>query len=383
MSTLVSSSAGRLALRLRTLLGCTLAGVVLAAAMAPAHAARIKDIASLAGVRTNQVVGYGLVVGLDGTGDQTTQTPFTTQSLMAMLSQLGVNVPPGTRLQLKNVAAVMVTASLPAFSQPGQALDVTVSSMGNAKSLRGGTLVLTPLKGADGQVYALAQGNLAVGGAGASAGGSKAQINHLSAGRIPGGATVEREVPTAFGDDHPLRLELMQADFSTAKSVVDTVNRRFGQNIARALDSRVIEVMAPPGPDGRVEFMASIEELEVTRGRVAAKVVVNARTGSVVMNQSVRLNPVAVAHGNLTVTVNNAPEVSQPNAFSNGETVVVPRTDIQVTQQGGALVQLDGGAQLSEVVKALNMLGASPADLISILQALQSAGALTAELEVI
>lgn len=383
MSTLVSSSAGRLALRLRGLLGCTLAGVVLATALVPAHAARIKDIASLAGVRTNQVVGYGLVVGLDGTGDQTTQTPFTTQSLMAMLSQLGVNVPPGTRLQLKNVAAVMVTASLPAFSQPGQALDVTVSSMGNAKSLRGGTLVLTPLKGADGQVYALAQGNLAVGGAGASAGGSKAQINHLSAGRIPGGATVEREVPTAFGDDHPLRLELMQADFSTAKSVVDTVNRRFGQNIARALDSRVIEVMAPPGPDGRVEFMASIEELEVTRGRVAAKVVVNARTGSVVMNQSVRLNPVAVAHGNLTVTVNNAPEVSQPNAFSNGETVVVPRTDIQVTQQGGALVQLDGGAQLSEVVKALNMLGASPADLISILQALQSAGALTAELEVI
>ena len=383
MSTLVSSSAGRLALRLRTLLGCTLAGVALVTAIAPAHAARIKDIASLAGVRTNQVVGYGLVVGLDGTGDQTTQTPFTTQSLMAMLSHLGVNVPPGTRLQLKNVAAVMVTASLPAFSQPGQALDVTVSSMGNAKSLRGGTLVLTPLKGADGQVYALAQGNLAVGGAGASAGGSKAQINHLSAGRIPGGATVEREVPTAFGDDHPLRLELMQADFSTAKSVVDTVNRRFGQNIARALDSRVIEVMAPPGPDGRVEFMASIEELEVTRGRVAAKVVVNARTGSVVMNQSVRLNPVAVAHGNLTVTVNNAPEVSQPNAFSNGETVVVPRTDIQVTQQGGALVQLDGGAQLSEVVKALNMLGASPADLISILQALQSAGALTAELEVI
>jgi len=383
MSTLVSSSAGRLALRLRTLLGCTLAGVALVTAIAPAHAARIKDIASLAGVRTNQVVGYGLVVGLDGTGDQTTQTPFTTQSLMAMLSQLGVNVPPGTRLQLKNVAAVMVTASLPAFSQPGQALDVTVSSMGNAKSLRGGTLVLTPLKGADGQVYALAQGNLAVGGAGASAGGSKAQINHLSAGRIPGGATVEREVPTSFGDDHPLRLELMQADFSTAKSVVDTVNRRFGQNIARALDSRVIEVMAPPGPDGRVEFMASIEELEVTRGRVAAKVVVNARTGSVVMNQSVRLNPVAVAHGNLTVTVNNAPEVSQPNAFSNGETVVVPRTDIQVTQQGGALVQLDGGAQLSEVVKALNMLGASPADLISILQALQSAGALTAELEVI
>ena len=379
MSTLVSSTYRRL----RALLACTVAGAALVAAVGPAHAARIKDIASLQGVRTNQVVGYGLVVGLDGTGDQTTQTPFTTQSLMAMLSQLGVNVPPGTRLQLKNVAAVMVTASLPAFAQPGQALDVTVSSMGNAKSLRGGTLVLTPLKGADGQVYALAQGNLAVGGAGVSAGGSKAQINHLSAGRIPGGATVEREVPTAFGDDHPLRLELLQADFSTAKSVVDTVNRRFGQNIARALDSRVIEVMAPPGPDGRVEFMASIEELEVTRGRVAAKVVVNARTGSVVMNQSVRLNPVAVAHGNLTVTVNSAPEVSQPGAFSNGETAIVPRTDIQVTQQGGALVQLDGGAQLSEVVKALNMLGATPADLISILQALQSAGALTAELEVI
>ncbi len=366
----------------RTTAVALLAVAALSAWVAPANAARIKDIATLAGMRNNQLVGYGLVVGLDGTGDQTTQTPFTTQSLTAMLSQLGVNVPPGTRLQLKNVAAVMVTATLQPFSQPGQALDVTVSSMGNAKSLRGGTLVLTPLKGADGQVYALAQGNLAVGGAGASAGGSSAQINHLSAGRIPGGATVEREVPTAFLDEGTLRLELMRADFTTARSVVNAINGSFGQGTARALDARVIE-LAAPGPDYRVEFMARLEELEVTRGTAAAKVIVNARTGSVVMNQAVRLNPAAVAHGNLSITVNSAPEVSQPGPFSGGQTAIVPRTDIQISQQGGALIQLDGGAALSEVVKALNMLGATPADMISILQALQTSGALTAELEVI
>ena len=348
-----------------------------------AHAARVKDLANVQGVRNNQLVGYGLVVGLDGTGDQTTQTPFTTQSLMSMLSNLGINVPPGTRLQLKNVAAVMVTATLPPFSQPGQQLDVTVSSMGNAKSLRGGTLLLTPLKGLDGQVYAMAQGIVSVGGAGASAAGSRAQINHLSAGRIPSGATVEREVPTPFSDDGALRLELTTADFSTARSMVDAINRSFGAGTATALDGRVIELRAPSSPNARVAFMAQIEDLEVAGSRAPARVVINARTGSVVMNQSVRLAPVAVAHGNLSVTVSATPVISQPAPFSGGQTVVAERADIEVKQAGGQIVHLDGGAQLADVVKALNLLGATPQDLISILQALKTAGALTAELEII
>jgi len=361
-----------------------LAVAMLCALLVPvAQAARVKDLANVQGVRNNQLVGYGLVVGLDGTGDQTTQTPFTTQSLMSMLSNLGINVPPGTRLQLKNVAAVMVTTMLPPFSQPGQQVDVTVSSMGNAKSLRGGTLLLTPLKGLDGQVYAMAQGSVSVGGAGASAAGSRAQINHLSAGRIPGGATVERDVPTPFSDDGALRLELTTADFSTARSMVETINRRIGPGTATALDGRVIELRAPSSPDARVAFMAQIEDLEVAGSRAPARVVINARTGSVVMNQSVRLAPVAVAHGNLSVTVSSAPVVSQPAPFSGGQTVVTERADIEIRQSGGAIVHLDGGAQLAEVVKALNLLGATPQDLISILQALKTAGALTAELEII
>ncbi|GAA4327769.1 flagellar basal body P-ring protein FlgI [Pigmentiphaga soli] len=352
-------------------------------AAGPARAARIKDIASVQGVRNNQLVGYGLVVGLDGTGDQTTQTPFTTQTLMSMLSNLGINVPPGTRLQLRNVAAAMVTATLPPFAQPGQAVDVTVSSMGNAKSLRGGTLLLTPLKGVDGQVYAMAQGSVSVGGAGAQAAGSRAQINHLSAGRIPAGATVERSVPTPFADDGRLRIELTDADFSTARAVVEAVNRFFGMRVARAVDGRVIELDAPPSPDARVAFMAQLEDIEVAGSRAPARVVVNARTGSVVMNESVRLAPVAVAHGNLSVTVSASPVISQPGPLSSGQTVVTERADIEVRQAGGALVHLDGGAQLADVVKALNMLGATPQDLISILQALKTAGALTADLEII
>ncbi|WP_296463111.1 flagellar basal body P-ring protein FlgI [Pigmentiphaga sp.] len=348
-----------------------------------AQAARVKDLATVQGVRNNQLVGYGLVVGLDGTGDQTTQTPFTTQSLMSMLSNLGINVPPGTRLQLKNVAAVMVTATLPPFAQPGQQLDVTVSSMGNAKSLRGGTLLMTPLKGLDGQVYAIAQGSVSVGGAGASAAGSRTQVNHLSAGRIPSGATVEREVPTPFSDDGVLRLELTTADFSTARAMADAINRNFGAGTATALDGRVIELRAPSLPDERVAFMAQVENLEVAGSRAPARVVINARTGSVVMNQSVRLAPVAVAHGNLSVSVSATPVISQPAPFSGGQTVVTQRADIEVKQAGGQIVHLDGGAQLADVVKALNMLGATPQDLISILQALKTAGALTAELEII
>ena len=351
---------------------------------APANAVRIKEVAAIQGVRTNQLVGYGLVVGLDGTGDQTTSAPFTTQSLNALLQQMGVTVPPGTNMQLKNVAAVMVTAQLPPFAQPGQAVDVNVSSLANAKSLRGGTLIATPLKGADGQVYALAQGNLIVGGAGASAGGSKVQINHLSAGRIPEGATVERSVPTPLGQGEYLQLDLNTSDFNTAREVVRSINTRMGSGTAQALDGRVVQVRMPASTDARVAFLAEIENLDVARATPAAKVVINARTGSVVMNQSVTLAACAVAHGSLAVTINSTPQVSQPNPLSrNGQTVVTEKSDITITQQAGSLIQMPAGAKLADVVKALNSLGATPQDLLAILQAMQSAGALVAELEVI
>jgi len=293
-------------------------------------------------------------------------------------------VPPGTNMQLKNIAAVMVTAQLPAFAQPGQVLDVNVSSLANAKSLRGGTLIATPLKGADGQIYALAQGNLIVGGAGASAGGSKVQINHLSAGRIPEGATVERSVPTPLSQGEFLQLDLNTNDFNTAREVVRSINDRMGSGTAHALDGRVVRVRMPESTDARVAFLADIENLDVARATPSAKVVINARTGSVVMNQSVTLAACAVAHGSLSVTINSTPQVSQPNPFSEtGRTVVTEKNDITITQQAGSLVQMPAGAKLADVVKALNSLGATPQDLLAILQAMKAAGALVAELEVI
>jgi flagellar P-ring protein precursor FlgI len=351
---------------------------------APAYAVRLKEVASVQGVRSNPLVGYGLVVGLDGTGDQTTSTPFTVQSLSAMLQQMGVTVPPGTNMQLKNVAAVMVTAQLPPFAQPGQTIDVNVSSLGNAKSLRGGTLIATPLKGADAQVYALAQGNLIVGGAGASAGGSKVQINQLNAGRVPEGATVERSVPTPLNQGDTLQLDLHASDFNTAREVARVINQRMGGDVAQAVDGRVVNVRMPPAPGMRVAFLADIENLEVPLAAPAAKVVINARTGSVVMNQSVTLAACAVAHGNLSVTISATPVVSQPNPLSErGQTVVTEKADITIAHQAGSLVQLPPGTRLADVVKALNALGATPQDLLAILQAMKSAGALQAELEVI
>jgi len=347
------------------------------------EAARLKEVAQVAGVRSNQLVGYGLVVGLDGTGDQTTQTPFTTQSLNAMLQQLGITVPPGTSVQLRNVAAVMVTASLPPFAQPGQPIDVVVSSMGNAKSLRGGTLVATPLKGADGQVYALAQGNLVIGGAGASAGGSKVQVNTLNAGRIPSGATVERSVPTPLAQGNSIQLDLNAADYSTARAVAQAINAKMGEGSAQALDGRSVRVRMPEDANSRVTYLAEIENLPIALAAPAAKVVINARTGSVVVNQAVTLGACAVAHGALSVTISSEPVISQPGPLSNGQTVVANRADISVKQQAGSLVQLPAGTQLTDVVKALNSLGATPQELLAILQAIKSAGALNAELEVI
>ncbi|MFZ4527667.1 MAG: flagellar basal body P-ring protein FlgI [Undibacterium curvum] len=350
---------------------------------APAQAERLKDMAGIQGVRQNQLLGYGIVVGLDGSGDQTTQTPFTVQSIVSMLQQMGVALPVGSTLQLKNVAAVMVTTSLPPFAQPGQALDITVSSMGNAKSLRGGTLLMTPLKGADGQIYAMAQGNVLVGGVGASANGSKAQVNHLSVGRISGGATVERAVPSPVANGNTVQLELNNSDFSTASRVVDAINRRFGADTAAALDGRVIQVKAPANPDQRVAFLGNLESLDVTPAPMVAKVILNARTGSIVMNQAVSLETCAVAHGNLSVVVNTDNAVSQPNALAGGQTVATGNSNISITKDAGQLMMLKAGASLTDVVKALNSIGATPQDLLAILQAMKASGALRAELEII
>ena len=348
-----------------------------------AHADRIKDLASVQGVRNNQLVGYGLVVGLDGTGDQTTQTPFTTQSIINMLAQLGTTLPTTQSLQLKNVAAVMVTANLPPFARIGQQIDVTVSSMGNAKSLRGGTLIMTPLKGADGQIYAQAQGNLLIGGAGASSGGSKAVVNHLLAGRIVAGATVEREVPTSLGQGPFIHYEMVSTDFGTTQRVVEVINRELGPGTAQAIDGRVIRVMAPEDADVRVAFMGRVENLEVRPMKSVAKVIVNPRTGSIVMNQTVTIDACAVAHGALSVIINSEQQVSQPNALSGGQTVKTAQSDIEIRQGGGALMPVSAGVNLSEVIKAINSLGASPQELLSILQAMKAAGALRADLEII
>ena len=358
---------------------CILSSVLWSSA---AYADRIKDMASIQGVRDNQLLGYGLVVGLDGSGDQTTQTPFTVQSIISMLSQMGINLPPGTSLQLKNVAAVMVTATLPPFSKPGQAIDVTASSIGNAKSLRGGTLLMTPLKGADGQVYAMAQGNVLVGGVGASSGGASVQVNHLSVGRVPAGATVERSVPTLLGQGDFIHLELNANDFTTAARIVEVINGQVAPDIASALDGRVIQVRAPTGNE-RVAFISRVENLEVNPAQGIAKVIINARTGSIVMNQAVTLDTCAVAHGNLTVVISKDSSVSQPDALSQGQTVQIDKTTIDVATDKGGLVQLQKGVSLSEVVKALNSIGATPQDLLAILQAMKSSGALRAELEII
>jgi flagellar P-ring protein precursor FlgI len=348
-------------------------------------ASRIKEIAAVEGVRSNQLSGFGLVVGLDGTGDQTTQMPYTSQGMTNYLQQLGITLPTASvsQLQLKNVAAVLVTAQLPAFARPGQAIDVNVSSIGNSKSLRGGMLIVTPLKGADGEIYALAQGNLIVAGAGAAAGGGKVQINHLSAGRIPNGAQVERVVPTTLLEGTSINLGLEATDFQTARRVAQAINKRFGEGSARALDGRTVKVNAPTESDARISFIAEMEELALESSIPSAKIVINARTGSIVLNQAVTLGACAIAHGNLSISISSTPIISQPNALSQGQTVVTEKASIQIRQEPGMLIQLPDAPQLSEVVRALNALGATPQDLLAILQAIKVAGALNAELEVI
>jgi flagellar P-ring protein precursor FlgI len=346
------------------------------------YAERIRDLTSIQGVRSNSLMGYGLVVGLDGTGDQTMQTPFTTQSLNNMLSQLGITVPSGTNMQLKNVAAVMVTAELPPFSRAGEKIDVVVSSMGNAKSLRGGTLLMTPLKGVDNQIYALAQGNLLVSGAGAQGGGSSVQVNQLNGARISGGAMVEREVPINFSGQNTLYLQLNDGDFGLAQQISDEINRRLGGGTAVAEDSRVIKLFAPADGAAKVRFLAAVQNLSIRPGPMEARVIVNSRTGSVVMNRHVTLDACAVAQGDLTVEVARNNEISQPDTpLAGGEAVATSNTKISLREQNGALQRVNTSADLNRVVRALNGLGATPNDLMSILQSMKSAGCLRAKLE--
>ena len=349
------------------------------------QASRIKEVATIEGVRSNPLTGFGLVIGLDGTGDQTTQMPYTAQSLSNYLQQLGITLSTDSlaKLQLKNVAAVLVTAQLPAFARPGQMMDVNVSSLGNAKSLKGGMLISTPLKGADGEIYALAQGNLIVAGAGASAGGSKVQINHLSAGRVPNGAQIERTVPTPLLEGSSIKLGLEASDFQTARRVAEAINAHFGPGSARALDGRTVDVQAPTDSNARIAFIAEMEEIPLTASIPSAKVVINSRTGSIVLNQAVTLGPCAIAHGNLSVSISSTPIISQPGPMSNGKTVVTEKASIQIRQEPGILIQLPAAPLLADVVRALNALGATPQDLLAILQAIKAAGALNAELEVI
>lgn len=351
---------------------------------APARADRIQDIAQVAGVRSNQLIGYGLVVGLDGSGDQTTQAPFTTQSLENMLQQFGITVPPNIRPQLRNAAAVTVTASLPPFAKPGQTIDVTVASIGNAKSLRGGELLMTPLRGADGNVYAMAQGSVVVGGINAQGrSGSRLNVNVSNSGRIPSGATVERKVPGAFGAGNSLTLNLNTPDFTTATRVAQVINTTFGAGTASADDATSITVRAPATANARVAYVAQIESLDVTPGQAPARVIVNSRTGTVVIGSDVRVSAAAVSHGSIEVSISEQPAVSQPGAFSNGQTAVVPSSNVAITEHGGHMFKFGPGASLDQIVRAVNRVGASPNDLIAILQALKKAGALHAQLVVI
>jgi len=350
----------------------------------PARADRIKDIATVAGVRSNQLVGYGLVVGLDGTGDQTTQAPFTIQSIENLLQRFGVTIPPNTNPQLKNVAAVTVTADLPPFSKPGQTMDVTVSTIGNASSLRGGSLIMTPLRGADGQTYAVAQGNLIVSGFGVNGkDGSRISLNVPSSGRIPNGATVEREVPVQFTADPHLVLNLNTPDFTTAAHVAQAINATLGADTAEALDAVSIRVAAPVNPNQRIAYLASLEAVEVDPGEAPARVIVNSRTGTVVISSHVRVMAAAVAHGSLSVTITEHMDVSQPGPFGSGRTVVTPRSNLDVQQSDAHMFVFQAGVNLDEIVQAVNQVGAAPGDLVAILQALREAGALRAELLVI
>jgi flagellar P-ring protein precursor FlgI len=352
--------------------------------VAPAQADRLKDIANLQGVQTNQLVGVGLVTGLDGTGDQTTQAPFTAESFRAYLNQFGIPLPQGANFQLNNVAVVSVQAELPAFTKPGQDIDVTVSSLANAESLRGGTLERTFLQGVDGEVYAIAQGNLIVGGLGVGGSdGSSITINVPSVGRIPGGATTVQEVVTGFGFGDSITFNLKRADFTTAMRVSQAINDFLGAGSASAIDAVSIQVSAPADLQTRVAFMSELENIQVDEGVGVARVIVNSRTGTIVIGEQVRVSPAAVTHGSLTVTISENLQVSQPNALADGTTVVTPQSDVSVTQENNRMFLFDPGTTLSDIVQAINAVGAAPGDLTAILEALKQSGSLKADLIVI
>ena len=369
-------------IKILALMAALTAALVLSAT--PVRAERVKDLASVSGVRTNQLVGYGIVVGLDGTGDQTSQAPFTIQSIKNMLAQFGITVPPESNPQLKNVAAVTVHAELPPFSKPGQTIDVSVSSIGNAGSLRGGTLLLAPLRGADGEVYAMAQGSLIVSGFGVSGrDGSRIAVNVPSGGRIPGGATVEREVRSSFATAPTVTLNLNSPDFTTATRLAEGINRMLGTGTAAAIDAVSVQVLAPADPSQRIAYVSTLEQLEIQPGEAPARVIINSRTGTVVIGSNVRVLPAAVSHGSLSVTITERTEVSQPSAFGAGQTVEVPRSEIEIDQPKARMFKFEAGVNLDAIVDAVNRVGAAPGDLVAILEALKQAGALRAELIVI
>ena len=364
---------------------CASAGLLIALFCASAaHADKVRDLVAVAGVRSNQLIGYGLVVGLDGTGDQTTQAPFTTQSLENMLKQFGVSVPATVQPQLKNVAAVTITAELPPFAKPGQTIDITVASIGNAKSIRGGELLMTPLRGADGSVYAMAQGSVVVGGISAQGkSGSSVQINISASGRVPNGAMVERSVASSFGAAGDLVLNLNTSDYTTSARISEAINHAYGVGTAHPLDGGSVAVRGPVDPGQRVAWLGAIESLDVQPGDAPARVVVNSRTGTVVIGSDVRVTAAAVAHGAIQVTISEQPQVSQPNAFSNGQTAIVPNSSVSISQDGAHMFKFGPGVSLDSIVRAVNQVGATPSDLISILEALKQAGALHADLVVI
>jgi flagellar P-ring protein precursor FlgI len=351
-------------------------------AVSGAHAERIKDLGNFEGLRSNQLTGYGIVVGLAGTGDDSLD--YATQAAKGVVSRFGLTLPPGVNPSLKNAAAVLVTAELPPFAKPGQRLDVTVSALGKAKSLRGGTLVLTPLRGADGEIYAMSQGNLAVGGLGVSGqDGSQLSVNVPSAGRIPSGASVERAVATGFDTNPALTFNLADADVTTALRVADAINLAFNDQRAKALDAVSVSIAAPQGAESRIMMMGLIENIQVKPADAPAKVIVNARTGTVVINGAVRIAPAAVSHGKLTVTVKESPQVVQPAPFSKGQTAVQQNSSITAEETKNPMFLFKGGASLADIVKAVNAVGASSSDLVEILEALKQAGAMRAELEII
>ena len=365
---------------MRRLLSAALLALAALLSAAPAHAERVRDLGNFEGVRPNQLTGYGIVVGLDGTGDDNFE--YLTEAMRGVSGRLGLQLPPGVSPGLKNAAAVLITAELPAFAKPGQTIDVTVSAIGRARSLRGGMLVMTPLYGADGQVYAMSQGNLAVGGLGVSGrDGSQLSVNVPTVGRIADGATVEREVATGFDTQGELRFNLHNADFQTAARMRDAINTRFA-GAARIVDAVTLSIIMPYGSDARAEMIAAIEQLEVTPAETPARVIVNSRTGTVVINSAVRLSPAAISHGKLVVRIEEDPMVVQPEPFSRGQTATEEASTLTFEEEEARVIAMPGGANLSEIVDGLNMLGVAASDLVVILEALKQAGALQAEMVV-